>query len=63
MNNINDKKNDVSKNSVGRKKDKIRDYIIIKNDKKYCTISNCEKVFSIDTSVSSLKFHLEKTPS
>lgn len=54
-----DNPNDI-KQKTGRKRDSIRDYYILNDNKLCCTFENCKKSFSSKTSVVSLKNHISK---
>ena len=50
--------NIISKYKMERKKDQIRDYYNVRDNKLYCTIENYTKSFSNKTSILSLKYHI-----
>ena len=51
----NDTNNGTEKSRKGRKKDEVRKYFILKDNNYNCTLHNCKRVFSCNTSVSVLK--------
>lgn len=48
----------INKHKTGRKRDQIRDYYKLRDDKLYCTIDKCTKKYSIKTSTVTLKYHI-----
>jgi len=60
MENIgNTKLDNTNKSKTGRKKDNIREYYDIKDDKLYCKLSNCDKAYSGTTSLYALRDHIK----
>jgi hypothetical protein len=53
---VNDKS--IQPNKRGRKVDESRKYFVIENDNYKCIINNCNKKYSLNTSISALKYHL-----
>src|SRR5438270_875426 len=48
----------ITSKKTGRKKDNIRSFFVVKNDLLSCNIDNCKSTFSINSSTSTLRYHI-----